>query len=537
MASTATDKVTLCFDESVQLVTNDSDKEAVLSMLDPYLLPARFAVADASAVPDCPDSSHRHLSVTLESPQKLDSGIIVSFDEAPATLLSMSMIRISDGKITSPLEQACLKRQLVCSTLVFVDGKMTTEFSVPFQGQIVRFRVASVLPGPHNSRTQKHILYIIMPSTRITLTESNKPECDESNGKGLKPAETTSLNLSPSAALLIETIHCIRWAKSVNVPRAFLLTGPPGVGKTHSVRLAVKVSETEGPTCLVSLQGSELLSTASHPAEASKALQRHFREAARFCRNENHVGIVFLDECEALLSSDTIAAMFANLLDMVSCSSEESWQRLVIVAATNRIDAVPAWLRRPGRLDREVALAPPDAASRVIILKTLLQQSSLSFSELPNDTELNSIAEACVGYVPADLASLVRRAALLAFQEHILQDTSDLLKRAMSDVGASVSYVYCFSWRCILELTTVLDSSQALRDVALSAPPMTTWDDIAGDAGGAKVCSKSSAIFVGGVASSPILTSLISLSRLCRLHCAVLWSGRAPKNMHTPAWA
>jgi SpoVK/Ycf46/Vps4 family AAA+-type ATPase len=302
-------------------------------------------------------------------------------------------------------------------------------------------------------------LYIILPSTRITLTESNKPECDESKGKALKSAETTSLNLSPSAVLLIETIQCLRRAKSVTVPRAFLLTGPPGVGKTHSVRLAVEASETEGPTRLVSLQGSELLSTASHPAEASKALQRHFREAARFCRNDNHVGIVFLDECEALLSSDTVAAMFANLLDMVSCSSEEGWQRLVIVAATNRIDAVPAWLRRPGRLDREIALAPPDAATRVQIIKTLLQQSSLAFLELPNNTQLNSIAEACVGYVPADLAALVRRAALLAFQEHTLQVTSDLLQRAMSDVGASVSFVIYSSLIDVIKLTNVFYSS------------------------------------------------------------------------------
>lgn len=450
------DRFTLCFDESVHLVSNDSDSERVLSMLDPYLSPARFAIADAATVHDCPDTSHRHLSIIPESPERLHSAFIVSFTEVPATLLSMSIIRITEGETSSPLEQACLKRQLVGCNLVFVESRMTTEISVPFQSQRVRFRVASVLPGPRQSRSQTTILYIIMPSTRITILEGTKPECDISKDKTLKLSHTASPDVSPSAALLIDTIQCIRRAKSLTVPRAFLLTGPPGVGKTHSVRLATEASETEGPTRLVSLQGSELLSTASHPAEAAKALQRHFREAAHFCQSDNHVGIVFLDECEALLSSDMVAAMLANLLDMVSCSFDRGWQRLVIVAATNRIDAVPSWLRRPGRLDREIALAPPETATRAQIIKTLLQKSSLSLSVLLSDTELSNIAEACVGYVPADLAALVRQAALLAFQEDTLQVTSELLQRAMANVGASVSYaVFHSSWVSILDLINV----------------------------------------------------------------------------------
>ena len=82
------------------------------------------------------------------------------------------------------------------------------------------------------------------------------------------------------------------------------------------------------------------------------------------------------------------------------------------------------------------------------------------------------IAELCVGYVPADLAALFRRAKYLAMQKEsnkenkLLQDAIalDYLEVAMNDVGAS-----------------------ALRDASLSAPPKTTWDDIAGDPGSSKV--------------------------------------------------
>lgn len=307
-------------------------------------------------------------------------------------------------------------------------------------------------------------MYIVMPSTRITLLKCARAQPRKEQASHVTKRVFDVTAVSPCAELLIETIQCIRRVGCVGISRTFLLTGSPGVGKTYSVRLAMEASEVDGPTRLLSLQGSGLLSTASHPAEAAKKLQRHFRDMARFCRRDNHVGIVFLDECEALLSSDLVAAMFACLLDKVSSSfSHVGWQRLVVVAATNCIDAMPSWLRRPGRLDREIALAPPDASARLQIIKNRLQNSNSPSSDNTDDAELIAIAEATVGYVPADLAALVRRAALLATQEKAQQITPEFLKRAMQNVGAS-----------------------ALRDAALSAPPSTTWDDIAGDAGGAK---------------------------------------------------
>lgn len=258
---------------------------------------------------------------------------------------------------------------------------------------------------------------------------------------GMDLAETSpaSLNMSPAGRELTATICCIRQS-FISVPRAFLLNGPPGVGKTYSVGLAVKVSEAQGPIKLVSLLGSDLLSTGSHPSEAAKALQRQFCNAARFCHAENHVSLIFIDECEALLSSDVVAAMFGSLLDQISCSTDKGWQRIVVVAATNRIDAVPLWLRRPGRLDREIALGPPNAAVRLEIIQSLIRKSTLQHYHASDDAiGLSEVAEACVGYVPADLAALVRRATLLAIQEGACQVTANLLKRAMVDVGASVS--------------------------------------------------------------------------------------------------
>ena len=353
------------------------------------------------------------------------------------------------------------------------------------------------------------------------------------------PSETrigkSYVALSPAANLLIDTIRCVQ--RGVNVPRSLLLSGPPGCGKTYAVRMAVQqISRKDGPIRLLSLRGSELLSGKDGiPSQASQALARQFRDAASFAttarsqkllerqrgtggRNDNYnsantpVVVVFLDECDALLSVEPIAAMFATILDKVSSpvssskvvtSSPSGWNRIVVVAATNRVDSIPIALRRAGRLDREIPMTPPKPTERAKILESLLRDLSSTRQDSPVESNINKnknrdddsgilcgvrkeelahVADMCVGYVPADLVALIRRSALYAVQDGLSPSdiTSELIERAMKDVGAS-----------------------ALRDASLSAPPKITWDDIAGDPGGAKVgissclnCSSPSAIMV-----------------------------------------
>jgi SpoVK/Ycf46/Vps4 family AAA+-type ATPase len=231
------------------------------------------------------------------------------------------------------------------------------------------------------------------------------------------------------------------------------------------------------------LQGSEIMAATGNPADASLALEQHFRKAVRFLEtSDRSVAVIFLDECDALMSVPVVAGTLGMLLDGVS----QNFKRLVIVAATNRIDSIPDSLRRPGRFDREIPLSPPDVQERLVILQSLLRQQSTNVDDRTvavtiSRDDLQRVADACVGYVAADLAALVRRAALLRMSDTTTStstidadgDTNapcnsksisaDLLLLAMADVGAS-----------------------ALRDAALSAPPTTTWDDVAGDPGGAK---------------------------------------------------
>ena len=87
---------------------------------------------------------------------------------------------------------------------------------------------------------------------------------------------------------------------------------------------------------------------------------------------------------------------------------------VIVLAATNRPDQVDAALLRPGRFDRLVYVPPPDAQSRVAILRVLLRRTPLAA-----DVSLEALAACCDGYTGADLRGVCRSAALLALEDDL----------------------------------------------------------------------------------------------------------------------
>jgi transitional endoplasmic reticulum ATPase len=86
----------------------------------------------------------------------------------------------------------------------------------------------------------------------------------------------------------------------------------------------------------------------------------------------------------------------------------------VVIAATNRPNAVDPALRRPGRFDREIYISPPAADARLDILRVLTEKLTLSENA---QEELQRMAQSCAGYVGADFGAVCREAALLALEE------------------------------------------------------------------------------------------------------------------------
>ena len=89
----------------------------------------------------------------------------------------------------------------------------------------------------------------------------------------------------------------------------------------------------------------------------------------------------------------------------------ESEMRVVVIAATNRPEALDPALCRPGRFSRKVFVGEPDEEGRRKILAVHLRGVALE-----EDTSIicHLIASLTTGFVGADLANIVNESALLA---------------------------------------------------------------------------------------------------------------------------
>jgi cell division protease FtsH len=188
-------------------------------------------------------------------------------------------------------------------------------------------------------------------------------------------------------------------------PRGVLMAGPPGTGKTLLARAVA--GEAHVPFFSVSGSGFVELFVGVGAARV-----RDLFEQAR----TRGSAIVFIDEIDALgarrdhggfAGSDEREQTLNQLLAEMDGFEESGG--VVVLAATNRPDALDPALRRPGRFDREVTVPLPDRAERAAILA-----AHAGGKNLGPDTDFDEIAAATPGFSGADLANLINEAALTA---------------------------------------------------------------------------------------------------------------------------
>lgn len=170
-----------------------------------------------------------------------------------------------------------------------------------------------------------------------------------------------------------------------------LISGPAGVGKATLAR-AVCASRT-----LIELDGPEAgATTADGRLTAIRAAVGRVRQSG---------GVLLISDVDALLpaAAEPVATLIlAELRAAVATSG------VAFIATTAHPDALDARLRGPELCDRELGLSLPDAATRKSLLEVLL-------TKVPSqDLQLDEIASRTPGFVVADLAALVREAALRA---------------------------------------------------------------------------------------------------------------------------
>ncbi|XP_059206069.1 ATPase family AAA domain-containing protein 2-like isoform X3 [Centropristis striata] len=219
----------------------------------------------------------------------------------------------------------------------------------------------------------------------------------------------------------------------IQPPRGCLFYGPPGTGKTLVARaLANECSLGSRKVSFFMRKGADCLS--KWVGESERQLRLLFEQAFKM-----RPSIIFFDEIDGLAPvrssrQDQIHSSIVSTL-LALMDGLDSRGEVVVIGATNRLDAIDPALRRPGRFDREFLFGLPDRESRKEILKIHTRQ----WKPRPSEDFLEELSEKCVGYCGADIRAVCTEAALCALRRRYPQiyGTSQKLLLDVSSIAVS----------------------------------------------------------------------------------------------------
>ncbi len=248
----------------------------------------------------------------------------------------------------------------------------------------------------------------------------------------------------------------------IDPPKGVLLHGPPGTGKT----LMAKAVANESDANFIHIQGPEVMS--KFVGEAEKKIRKIFEQA-----QEDSPTIIFIDEIDAIAPKreEATGEVERRVVSQILASMDglEARGEVVVIAATNRVNAIDPALRRPGRFDREIEIGVPDRKARKEIFQIHTRNMPIS-----DDVDLNRFSDRTHGFVGADLESLAKESAMKALrrllpkvdlekEEGIPQELIDDLKVNKEDFDEAMKEI----------------QPSAMREVFVQVPKVT-WDDVGG---------------------------------------------------------
>lgn len=246
----------------------------------------------------------------------------------------------------------------------------------------------------------------------------------------------------------------------IEPPKGVLLYGPPGTGKT----LIARAVANEAGAYFDTISGPEIVS--KYYGDSEEKLREFFQKA-----EENAPAIIFIDEIDSIApkreesKGEMERRVVAQLLSLMD--GLKSRGKVIVIAATNLPDAIDPALRRGGRFDREIEIGVPDKEGR----KEILQIHSRNVP-LAENVNLNKYANTTHGFVGADLALVVKEAAMHALRrefpgmnpdETISKEKLEGLKVTAEDFEAALRMV----------------QPSAMREVLVEVPDIH-WSDVGG---------------------------------------------------------
>src|SRR5919199_200797 len=351
-----------------------------------------------------------------------------------------------------PIDERYLADALESVPLIKGDNVM-----VPYFGGRLTFQIIGITPPPTVDTAA-----IVTNKTTFTITEKDEalrgmPQVSYEDIGGLRDEMQKVREMIELPLRHPEIFEKL----GIEAPKGVLLFGPPGTGKT----LLAKAVASESNSHFISISGPEIMSKFYGESEAR--LREIFKEA-----RDKAPTIIFIDEIDSIapkreeVMGEVERRVVSQMLSLMD--GLEGRGKVIVIAATNRQNALDPALRRPGRFDREIEIKVPDKNGRLEILQIHSRNMPLD-----SDVDHKKIAAVTHGFVGADLEYLCKEAAMKCLRrllpdlnledEKLPSETLDKLIITQNDFNQAIKDVM----------------PSAMREVFLESPDVK-WQDIGG---------------------------------------------------------
>jgi len=251
----------------------------------------------------------------------------------------------------------------------------------------------------------------------------------------------------------------------VDPPKGVLLYGPPGTGKT----LIARAVANEVNAAFRVINGPEVVS--KYKGDSEEQLRTMFEEAAA-----NQPAVIFIDELDAIAGerdeeADMENRLVAQLLTLLDGLEDRG--QVIVIGATNRVDAIDPALRRGGRFDREIEIGAPSEAGRREILEVHTRGMPLA-----DDVDLDRLAARTHGFVGADVKTLTQEAAMAALRDWVSRRDTEHAIGEQRDPGVESRSELTVT-RADFESALASVEPSAMREYVAEAPAVD-FDDVGG---------------------------------------------------------